>query len=75
MTIINVGESRGRATTSQRSVRLMDESGIRFVGNVEGRDIPGGVADVLVTDGLRATSSSRRPRGWRVRSWAWFAPR
>src|SRR3712207_8816395 len=30
----------------------MEESGIRFVGNVEGRDIPGGEADVLVTDGF-----------------------
>ena len=30
----------------------MAESGIRFVGNVEGRDIASGVADVLVTDGF-----------------------
>jgi glycerol-3-phosphate acyltransferase PlsX len=32
--------------------RVVDDSGLRFVGNVEGRDIGRGVADVLVTDGF-----------------------
>jgi glycerol-3-phosphate acyltransferase PlsX len=31
---------------------LLQESGLNFVGNVEGKDIPLGVADVVVTDGF-----------------------
>jgi phosphate acyltransferase len=51
--LINVGEEPGKGNDlAKEAHRLMDESGIRFVGNVEGRDISRGVADVLVTDGF-----------------------
>src|SRR5215216_8076227 len=51
--LLNVGEEPGKGNDlAKEAHRLMDESGIRFVGNVEGRDIPCGVADVLVTDGF-----------------------
>src|SRR5581483_4038439 len=32
--------------------RQMREAPLRFVGNVEGKDIPAGLADVVVTDGF-----------------------
>jgi phosphate acyltransferase len=52
--LINVGEESGKGTDlTKEASRLMGESrNLRFVGNVEGRDIGGGVADVLVTDGF-----------------------
>jgi len=51
--LINVGEEPGKGDDlAKEAHRLMEESGIRFVGNVEGRDIASGVADVLVTDGF-----------------------
>ena len=52
--LINVGEEPGKGNDlAKEAHRLMDgASGLRFVGNVEGRDIDGGVADVLVTDGF-----------------------
>ena len=52
--LINVGEEPGKGNDlAKEAHRLMSESrGIRFVGNVEGRDIGSGVADVLVTDGF-----------------------
>jgi phosphate acyltransferase len=52
--LINVGEEPGKGNDlAKEAHRLMNESpGIRFVGNVEGRDIGSGVADVLVTDGF-----------------------
>jgi glycerol-3-phosphate acyltransferase PlsX len=52
--LINVGEEPGKGNDLSREAhRLLDESpGVRFVGNVEGRDIGSGVADVLVTDGF-----------------------
>lgn len=51
--LVNVGEEPGKGNDlAKEAYRLMDESGIRFLGNVEGRDIGSGVADVLVTDGF-----------------------
>jgi phosphate acyltransferase len=51
--LVNVGEEPGKGNDLAREAyRLMQESGIRFVGNVEGRDIASGAAEVLVTDGF-----------------------
>jgi phosphate acyltransferase len=51
--LVNVGEEPGKGNDlAKEAYRLIDESGIRFVGNVEGRDIASGTADVLVTDGF-----------------------
>jgi glycerol-3-phosphate acyltransferase PlsX len=51
--LVNVGEEPGKGNDlAKEAHRLMDESPVRFVGNVEGRDIASGVADVLVTDGF-----------------------
>jgi glycerol-3-phosphate acyltransferase PlsX len=36
----------------QATVPLLRASPLNFVGNVEGKDIPWGVADVIVTDGF-----------------------
>jgi glycerol-3-phosphate acyltransferase PlsX len=51
--LVNVGEEPGKGNDlAKEAYHLMDESGLRFVGNVEGWDIGSGVADVLVTDGF-----------------------
>ena len=52
--LINVGEEPAKGNDlTKEAYRLMSESrGLRFVGNVEGRDLGRGVADVLVTDGF-----------------------
>jgi glycerol-3-phosphate acyltransferase PlsX len=51
--LVNVGEEPGKGNDlAKEAYRLIDESDVRFVGNVEGRDIGRGVADVLVTDGF-----------------------
>ncbi len=52
--LINVGEEPGKGNDLTKAAhQLMSEAhGLRFVGNVEGRDIASGVADVLVTDGF-----------------------
>ena len=52
--LINVGEEPTKGNDlAKEAHRLMSEaSGLRFVGNVEGRDIGGGSADVLVTEGF-----------------------
>lgn len=52
--LINVGEepSKGTDLTKEAYKMMRATSAIDFVGNVEGRDIGSGVADVLVTDGF-----------------------
>jgi glycerol-3-phosphate acyltransferase PlsX len=52
--LINVGEEPGKGTElAKEAHRLLDESGgVRFVGNVEARDIGRRRTDVLVTDGF-----------------------
>ncbi len=52
--LLNIGEEEGKGTpTLQEAYRLFTASGQRFVGNVEGRDIPRGEkAEVVVCDGL-----------------------
>ena len=52
--LLNVGEEPGKGSDlAKEAHRLMRNStAIRFVGNVEGRDIGRDVADVFVTDGF-----------------------
>lgn len=51
--LLNIGEeaSKGR-DLEKRAHEALRASGLRFVGNVEGRDLGGGVAEVIVTDGF-----------------------
>jgi glycerol-3-phosphate acyltransferase PlsX len=51
--LLNIGEEREKGNElSVEAHRLLYESGLEFVGNVEGRDVIRGVCDVLVTDGF-----------------------
>jgi glycerol-3-phosphate acyltransferase PlsX len=52
--LISVGEEPGKGNDLVKEAhRIMSETtSLRFVGNVEGRDIASGIADVLVTDGF-----------------------
>src|SRR3954452_15470920 len=52
--LLSVGEEqkKGRADVVEAHEALTGADGIRFIGNVEGRDLLGGDADVIVTDGF-----------------------
>ncbi|HHX03844.1 MAG TPA: phosphate acyltransferase PlsX [Tissierellia bacterium] len=51
--IVNIGEEQGKGNELVREAYpLFEEANFRFIGSVEGRDIPEGVADVYVTDGF-----------------------
>src|SRR5919109_3164349 len=52
--LLSVGEEqkKGRVDVVEAHEALAEASGIRFIGNVEGRDLLGGEADVIVTDGF-----------------------
>jgi glycerol-3-phosphate acyltransferase PlsX len=54
--LLNIGEEPEKG--DERSLEahgLLQQSGLNFVGNVEGRDIVRGACDVLVTDGFAGT--------------------
>lgn len=51
--LMSVGEEEGKGTDTTREVfTLLKESGLNFIGNVEGRDVYSGDVDVIVTDGF-----------------------
>ncbi|MEW5993715.1 MAG: phosphate acyltransferase PlsX [Candidatus Zixiibacteriota bacterium] len=51
--LVSIGEERSKGNELIVSARrLLEESDISFVGNIEGRDILSGTVDVAVTDGF-----------------------
>jgi len=51
--LINIGSEESKGTAQlKETYQLLKASGLNFVGNVEGRDIPTGACDVLVCDGF-----------------------
>jgi glycerol-3-phosphate acyltransferase PlsX len=52
--LLSVGEEqkKGRTDVVEAHEALTEASGIRFIGNLEGRDLLSGDADVVVTDGF-----------------------
>ncbi len=51
--LLNIGEERSKGSELARAANgLLGESGLNFIGNVEGRDLLQNTADVVVTDGF-----------------------
>jgi glycerol-3-phosphate acyltransferase PlsX len=51
--IVSNGEEEGKGSILvKEAFKLLRESDLNFIGNVEGKDIPAGLADVVVTDGF-----------------------
>jgi glycerol-3-phosphate acyltransferase PlsX len=52
--LLSVGEESGKGTPDVQAAheRIVETGGLEFVGNVEGFDLPGARADVVVTDGF-----------------------
>jgi glycerol-3-phosphate acyltransferase PlsX len=51
--LLSIGEEKGKGDARiQRATELLDASGLRFTGNVEGRELPHHAADVVVCDAV-----------------------
>lgn len=51
--LVSNGEEEIKGTELvQETFQLLKESGLNFIGNIEGKDIPLGAADVVITDGF-----------------------
>jgi phosphate acyltransferase len=63
--LLSVGEEagKGREEVTAAHALLSGAGGIDFVGNVEGRDLPAGEADVVVTDGFTGNVSLKLMEG------------
>jgi phosphate acyltransferase len=63
--LLTVGEEsgKGREEVVEAHQLLSEAPGINFVGNVEGRDLPAAVTDVVVTDGFTGNVSLKLLEG------------
>jgi glycerol-3-phosphate acyltransferase PlsX len=63
--LLSVGEEAGKGREEVVAARalLAEAPGIEFAGNVEGRDLPAGVVDVVVTDGFTGNVSLKLMEG------------
>lgn len=51
--LLSNGEEPGKGSMLvQDAFELLKDSDLNFIGNVEGKDVPAGIADVVVTDGF-----------------------
>ena len=51
--LVNIGsESKKGSTLTKAAYELLEQSDMNFIGNVEAREVPKGVCDVIVTDGF-----------------------
>jgi len=62
--LLNIGEEPGKGSALAREAHTLIANEVDgFIGNVEGRDIPAGVADVIVTDGFTGNVSLKLLEG------------
>jgi len=63
--LLNIGTEEGKGNTFVQEAyqALKDESGVRFIGNLEGKDIFSGKADVIVCDGFSGNIALKSAEG------------
>lgn len=63
--LLSVGEEqkKGRPDVVEAHAALQGSSGLDFIGNVEGRDLLTGVADVIVSDGFTGNVALKTMEG------------
>jgi glycerol-3-phosphate acyltransferase PlsX len=62
--ILSNGEEEGKGNLLvQETTPLLKHSGLNFVGNAEGKDIPWGLADVVVSDGFTGNVAVKLAEG------------
>lgn len=62
--LVNIGTEERKGTAAlKETYGLLKESGLNFVGNIEARDIPYGVVDVMVCDGFTGNTILKLSEG------------
>ena len=72
--LLSIGEEphKGNELTRIAHEMLSKTAGIRFVGNVEGRDLFSGTADVIVTDGFTGNIVLKLAEGEALEIFGWI---
>ncbi|HVA25433.1 MAG TPA: phosphate acyltransferase PlsX [Chloroflexota bacterium] len=62
--LLNVGREEGKGNQlAQEAYPLLAASGLNFVGNIEGKDVPEGAVDVVVCDGFTGNVIAKLSEG------------
>ena len=62
--LLSVGEERSKGSELTKAAHeALDDSSLNFIGNVEGRDLFSGVADVIVSDGFAGNVALKSAEG------------
>jgi glycerol-3-phosphate acyltransferase PlsX len=62
--LLSIGHERGKGRALERQAsELLESSALRFVGNVEGRDVAAGAVNVIVTDGFTGNVALKTMEG------------
>ncbi|MGL4523264.1 MAG: phosphate acyltransferase PlsX [Bacilli bacterium] len=62
--LLNIGSEKGKGNdVTKKAYELLSEAPINFIGNVEGRDLMSGSADVIVTDGFTGNVALKTMEG------------
>lgn len=62
--LLNVGHEEGKGNqVTQEAYPLLAASGLNFVGNIEGHDVPEGAVDVVVCDGFTGNVIAKLSEG------------
>lgn len=62
--LINIGTEEGKGTPlTKEAFKLLKESNINFIGNIESRELQNSAADVIVTDGFTGNAMIKLTEG------------
>lgn len=62
--LLNIGEEPTKGSQlAQEAYQLLQASDLNFVGNIEGEDLPRGLAEVIVTDGFTGNVAIKTAEG------------
>lgn len=62
--LVNIGTEEGKGTTlTKEAFKLLKESDINFIGNIESRELQNSVCDVIVTDGFTGNALIKLTEG------------
>lgn len=62
--LINIGTEEGKGTSlTKEAFKLLKESNINFIGNIESRELQNSAADVIVTDGFTGNALIKLTEG------------
>ncbi|MFA5576985.1 MAG: phosphate acyltransferase PlsX [Tissierellaceae bacterium] len=65
--LLNIGVEKGKGNQlSKDTFEILEQSDLNFIGNIEARELPSGVADIIVTDGFAGNIALKLTEGMAI---------